>query len=98
LYGKGHLSCPYFVVGHYALKYIRTSGFGGGVLIHLLDLQDYQTLAEYIVGSLDRRDLTDLLQTIAPSATSLETVQGFALRDEGEGHLLERTVALRDKK
>ena|GEM_PF-1873092 len=98
LYGKGHLSCPYFVVGHYALKYIRTSGFGGGVLIHLLDLQDYQTLAEYIVGSLDRRDLTDLVQTIAPSATSLETVQGIALRDDGEGRLLERTVALRDKK
>src|SRR5262249_46992349 len=63
LYGNGHRICPYFIVGRYALKYIRTSGFGAGVVIHLLDLQDYQTamcsldMAEYIIGSPNRSDL-----------------------------------------
>ena len=117
---NGHHSCPYFIVGHYALEYIRTSGFGAGVVIHLLDLQHYRTaavcslgiptassmsrsseLAEYIVGSPDRRDLTSLLQTIAPPGltTSPETVQGVAVRDfNGEEIFLQRTVASRDRK
>lgn len=80
LYGNGHQTCPYFVIGmsDYALKYIRTSAFGTGMLIHLLDLQDNQIIDEYIIGSPDRSDLTNLLQTIAPSTTSLEAVQGIA--------------------
>jgi len=100
LYGKGHYICPYFVVSPFVLKYTRTSGFGAGVLIHLFDLQDYQTIAavpplgEYIVGLPNGSDLTYLIQRIAPSALSPETVQGVALPDNGQGLLLPHSAAL----
>jgi hypothetical protein len=96
LYSNGHHICPYFVVSPFILKYIRTSGFGAGVLIHLLNLQDYQPvvavppLGEYIVGLPNGSDLTYLIQRIAPSALSPETVQGVALPDSGQGLLLPR--------
>src|SRR5262249_48800100 len=98
LYGNGHQNCPYFVVSPFALKYIRTSGFGAGMLIHLLDLQDCQPVAavpplgEYIVGLPNRSDLTYLIQRIAPSALSPETVQGVALSGNDQGLLLRDSI------
>ncbi|HEX3639953.1 MAG TPA: serine/threonine-protein kinase [Ktedonobacteraceae bacterium] len=103
LYGNGHHICPYFVVSPFVLKYIRTSGFGAGVLIHLLNLQDYQPVAavpplgEYIVGLPNGSDLTYLIQRIAPSALSPETVQGVALPDNSQRLLLPRPAALYDR-
>jgi hypothetical protein len=81
LYGSGSASCPYFVVGDYALKYVRPAGFTG-VLIHVLDLKNSRIVAEHVVGSHTNADFSDLLHSIAPSNSQSETVQGIALRDK----------------
>jgi serine/threonine protein kinase len=79
LYGSGRTSCPYFQIGHYALRHIRSAGLASAV-IHLLDLQKERFVGEYLIGPLRCADLTYLLRTIAPSLSDPEYVQGTALR------------------
>jgi hypothetical protein len=80
LYGDGRTSSPYFVVGSYALKYVRPSGLAS-MLLHALDLQNGRAVAPYIINVRDHHTFTNLLQAIAPSRTRLEAVQGIAFRD-----------------
>lgn len=81
LYGDGRKSCPYFKVGtgRYALQHMRPTG-QGGILLHLLDLQQERIVTEYLIGPLNGPDLRHLMAMLAPSATDPEEVQGIASR------------------
>jgi serine/threonine protein kinase len=79
LYSNGGTICPYFVVKHYALKYVRPSG-NTGVLFQLLDLQMDRVIADYAIDSHNSSRLTSLLRTIAPSCPAPLYVLGVALR------------------
>ncbi len=78
-YGNGGTHCPYFVIGQYALKYIRQAH--AGVLFHLFDLQTGHAIAEYIIGSHTSIEINELLHVIAPSRTTPSNVQGIATRE-----------------
>jgi serine/threonine protein kinase len=81
LYGSGVIDCPYFVVGRYALKHVRSSG-RTGMLLHLIDLQTAQTIADYPITSHTSMRLTGLLHTIAPSHLTPLDVEGVALHEQ----------------
>jgi len=85
LYGNGHASCPYWQIGHYAVKHVRPSALAG-ILIHLLDLQRERMVGEYLIGPLRCPDLAHLLQVIAPTVSNPEYVQGIAQRDHPLKH------------
>ncbi len=84
LYGNGLNSCPYFLIGHYALKAVRSSGLAG-MLLHLFDLQKDRMLREYLIGPLRCPDLPLLLQVVASSQTDATRVQGLATRKRPSG-------------
>ena len=79
LYGNGGRSCPYFVVGNYALRYVRPSG-RDGVVFYLYDLQRGRAIADYIVGTHNRMHLATLIEVLAPTRSDPEQVQGVAMR------------------
>jgi serine/threonine protein kinase len=79
LYGDGGSVCPFFVVGQYALKYIRPSAHAG-VLFHLFDLQTRHAVASYSIESHNSARLADVLRVIAPNCTVPLDVQGTATR------------------
>jgi serine/threonine protein kinase len=82
LYGDGRKSCPYFKVGtgRYALQHMRPTG-QGGILLHLLDLQQERIVTEYLIGPLNGPDLRHLLSMLtSSSSTDPEDVQGTASR------------------
>lgn len=65
--------------GRYVLQHLRPTG-QGGILLHLLDLQQERIVAEYLIGPLNGPDLRHLMAMLAPSATDPEEVQGTASR------------------
>ncbi|HZR40716.1 MAG TPA: serine/threonine-protein kinase [Ktedonobacteraceae bacterium] len=81
LYGNGHATCRYFLVGRYALKHVRPAGLAS-ILLHLLDLQKGRMTAEYLVGPVRCRDLSHLLHVVAPSVVDPAAVQGIATRQK----------------
>lgn len=80
LYGSGGIDCPYFVVGQYALRHVRSSG-SAGVLFHLLDLSAAHTVADYTIASHNSKRLTSILNVIAPTKNTPLEVQGLASRE-----------------
>jgi hypothetical protein len=80
LYGSGGIDCPYFVVGSYALRHVRSSG-NAGVLFHLLDLRAAHAIADYTIASHNSQRLANLLQIIAPTKTTPLEVLGTASRE-----------------
>jgi hypothetical protein len=79
LYSDGHATCRYFAVGDYVLQHIHPVGLAG-VLLHLFQKQRERPIAEYVIGPLQCRDLTLLLDVIAPTCAAPEEVQGNASR------------------
>lgn len=79
LYGDGLRTCRYFLVGPYAIRHVRPSGLAG-ILLHLCDLRTGRVVAEYLIGPLCCKDLSQLLGMIASTTTAPAMVQGIATR------------------
>jgi len=80
LYGNGHVTCPYFQIGHYVIRHVRPSGLAG-ILTHLLDVQKDRVMGEYLIGPLRCADLTYLLHILDPAISDPEGIWGIALRN-----------------
>ncbi|HTI15962.1 MAG TPA: protein kinase [Dictyobacter sp.] len=77
LYGNGGSYCPYFVVGRYMLRCLRSSG-QTGMLFRLIDLQTDHTIGEYTLSSHNSTRLAGLLQIIAPTRVAPFEIEGMA--------------------
>ncbi|GCE03495.1 serine/threonine protein kinase [Dictyobacter aurantiacus] len=77
-YSNGGNVCPYFVVGGYAIKYMRASQFTG-ILFSVSDLQSGQEIMSYTLDVHNSTRLSDLLALVAPQCASPVEVLGIAM-------------------
>lgn len=78
-YSDGRLTCPFFLVGHYALRHARPMG-NERFVVQLLDLHGDHVLAERLVGPLHGANLSYIQRVIAPAAGDPRQIRGVAAR------------------